>query len=311
MTEIQPQSATALGGWDCTSSLWPTGEFEKVKEDQKPISDRAEEYAKELWSETGILEEDQRYDEQALQKLAEKVKETDPDIFDPDAPIKNNATRSTSAILTKALEVAIVLHDRDITPELPDTEQVLRWILKRLYARGQLSSLVKSSRAWGVLQDGALARAVWVNEDEINKFAETVIETFTQRFSLGPSNPNLEGKSIAELVEMISDNTVNNEGARADYDENELQKYPTTVLRNPLNNIQIAYLEDTLQISLPEDYKEFLSRTNGLETAWSGLMMNPPLYSAQDVDWLENKNSSPADASSSCSIFLSSTLITV
>ena len=281
--------------WDCTS-LWPTGEFEEVKGAQKPISDRTEEYAEELWNEARIPEEDQRYDEHGLQKLMEKVKETDPDIFDADAPIKNNAMKSTSEILTKALEVAIVLHDRGITleEELPDTEQVLRWISKRLHTSGHLSSIVKSSRAWGVLQDGALAKVVGVNEDEINKFAATVMETFTMRFSLTPSNPGLERESISELLKMISDNTVNNEGAWADYDESELQEHPTTVLRNPLNNFQTSDLEDRLHISLPEDYKEFLSCINSLESAWGGLMMDPPLSSAQDVDWLENKNESLA-----------------
>jgi hypothetical protein len=57
------------------------------------------------------------------------------------------------------------------------------------------------------------------------------------------------------------------------------------LLRPPCSPSDIASLEQRLQVTLPDDYKEFLSVTNGLGSMWNGQNLMDYLVKAEDVCW--------------------------
>lgn len=91
-------------------------------------------------------------------------------------------------MLVKALEITIVMGEKGDSEELPSTEEILGWIAGRLHMASQIDYLVQSSKAWKVLKNGALARALGVKDEKVKQLAETILETFKERFERGPQN---------------------------------------------------------------------------------------------------------------------------
>lgn len=112
---------------------------------------------------------------------------------------------------------------------------------------------------------------------------------------------------------MISDNTVRSRGAREEWwDQLGLEEYPTTLLHKPLLAEEISKLEQRLDTPLPADYKEFLSYTNGLDESWGGILMDPPLYRANDVHWVDGSaDTIPTFYPYNCWMCISSILIAI
>ncbi|KAF5550056.1 hypothetical protein FNAPI_7859 [Fusarium napiforme] len=100
-------------------------------------------------------------------------------------------------------------------------------------------------------------------------------------------------QSIEKLVRIISENTFKN----CPYDRLDAYRPPDNLrnrpkdadglLRRGCTVSGIRALEKRLGVTLPEDYKEFLSITNGLGSIWDGQNLVDYLAGAQDVNWQE------------------------
>ncbi|KAL9562108.1 hypothetical protein ACKAV7_013652 [Fusarium commune] len=101
------------------------------------------------------------------------------------------------------------------------------------------------------------------------------------------------GQSIEKLVHVISENTFKN----CPYDRLDAYRPPGNLRDRPQNAnglirrgcylSGIRALEERLGVTIPEDYKEFLSITNGLDSMWDGQNLVDYLASAQEVNWQE------------------------
>ncbi|PNP81219.1 hypothetical protein FNYG_05686 [Fusarium nygamai] len=101
------------------------------------------------------------------------------------------------------------------------------------------------------------------------------------------------GQSIEKLVRIISENTFKN----CPYDRLDAYRPPDNLRNRPKDadgllrwgctGSGIRALEKRLGVTLPEDYKEFLSITNGLDSMWDGQNLVDYLAGAQEVNWQE------------------------
>ncbi|KAH6668772.1 hypothetical protein B0J14DRAFT_150150 [Halenospora varia] len=133
--------------------------------------------------------------------------------------------------------------------------------------------IAKSRRAWRCLKDGILFQAKEKRNETLDEF-ERVKSALTSRIENGVQRPFRE-KSMRELVEIINANTLAHDTDEATDDaEIEFIKDNNlvgnrTLLHPPATVEQIAEIEKKFDFPLPEDYKEFLSITNGLEGIWN------------------------------------------
>ncbi|KAE9364189.1 hypothetical protein N431DRAFT_496761 [Stipitochalara longipes BDJ] len=275
--------------WEMTG-VWPAGEEALVLEDadsgdqaggtetQKAVTRLAEEYEVNNWENAGFNEkEEQVYDETRLRACVEKLKEiTESEMgWAADSTTGWMAMRKGS-ILLKALEIAVVFQEQG-SPHagngLPEVDEIMGWIAKRIHANQMITYLTQSERHGGV------------------------VKTFTIRYEKGVQRSELWKKSVEDLVKITSDNTINNMAAKADWDqlyglvevegkEGGERKHPIYILNNSLPSSDFATLEKRLDISLPVDYKDFLTITNGMGASWGGIMADPPLHPASEVRWI-------------------------
>ncbi|KAF2797139.1 hypothetical protein K505DRAFT_322778 [Melanomma pulvis-pyrius CBS 109.77] len=174
--------------------------------------------------------------------------------------------------LTVAIDLALFLDRRekalDILQIFADNFN-LTWV-----------DLSKSRQVWRYLKHHALARTIEVNEDKLEAFSKEVYETFKERLEKGGAR-ELRNVSTKELVRMFNENTLKN----AVWEEMEVDPDdpPDTILHEPATKEQIKELEERLGHDLPDDYKEFLSETNGLDSFWNGFFGEPKLLGTDDV----------------------------
>jgi hypothetical protein len=118
---------------------------------------------------------------------------------------------------------------------------------------------------------------------------EKVLETFKIRCEKGVQRSNMWNKSAEELVYIISHNTLNNEACKDDMFEiyGEEARYPTTLLKDPLPRTDITALEERVEPSLPNDYRDFLAAKNGMGASWGGIIFDPPLFPASKFQWID------------------------
>ena len=96
-------------------------------------------------------------------------------------------------------------------------------------------------------------------------------------------------KSVEELVQTISCNTVNSQAAKTYGNEAygaEGEEGLTTNIKDALSRNDVAALEKRLDISLPDDYKDFLATTNGMCASQGGIDPDIPLFPASEVRWI-------------------------
>ncbi|KAF4436720.1 hypothetical protein FACUT_6315 [Fusarium acutatum] len=99
------------------------------------------------------------------------------------------------------------------------------------------------------------------------------------------------GLSIERLAHIISENTFKN----CPYDRLDAYRPPDNFRNRPKNAdgllrwgctvSGIRALEERLGVTLPGDYKEFLSISNGLDSIWDGQNLVDYLAGAQEVNW--------------------------
>jgi hypothetical protein len=146
---------------------------------------------------------------------------------------------------------------------------------------GYIEGLTQQRNVWPLLASGALAQHLGVDDAKLKAAAEDVVETVRVRMQEGRQKCDHEGKPIKELLEMLAENTRKNAG---DHYEEMDKEPPESYLHEPATEKDIKDMEKRLKISsLPDDYKEFLLASNGLEPVFDGIMFTPPLYSTQDV----------------------------
>jgi hypothetical protein len=92
---------------------------------------------------------------------------------------------------------------------------------------------------------------------------------------------------MKDLIGVLEENTrrkMESGDARAEFgldDDEELR-----VLQEPGATIEeIDELEKRLGVQLPTNCKEFISVSNGLGRSWSGIVLDPPLHSVEEVQW--------------------------
>jgi len=260
--------------WDRTS--WPAGEEAHV---DQSLADLAEKQSNYLWMGSGIREDERTYDAGGLQRVMGDLEFSG---------THDGYLVSKSRKLVKALEISLVIqNDLGEANHLSTPDQILRLIANRFHAPGQISALAESARCWDLLQGGALALALGLDDQKIKTLSGDILRTFTQRFEKGPQGDSeIENMSIQDLLLRISQNTIANKSAQIFWDESGDEHYPTSLLKDPLPQHDIAQLEERLHVTLPADYKEFLSYSNGLGESWGGILIEPELTAAKDVKWL-------------------------
>jgi hypothetical protein len=140
--------------------------------------------------------------------------------------------------------------------------------------------LSKSRKVWQVLKDGSLARAIGIDAERLREFQVEVYGTFKERIEKGPRRL-LKDLSMKDLVEMCNSNTLRN----AVWEEMGVDPAipPNTILHKGAALEEVTTLEQRLGLALPEDYKEFLMATNGMESPWNGFHGEPKLLGTNAV----------------------------
>lgn len=300
------------------TGTWPGGEKAYVQQstdldDQEgnkrkrdPVDELTEKYETSNWMSAGFKKKGEHvYDEIRLRSCVERLREFTEKHKEADAAsgwIVNNGS-----IMLKALEIAIVLKEQGNSHAgegLPDVDEIMGWIAKRFDAKQMITYLTQSTKAWGLLKDGALAKAIGVKDEKVRELGGRVLETFKTRYEKGVQRGEIWNKPIKEVLQIISHNTLNNQAAKQfwqetygveEEEEGGEGKPRATILKDPLSHDDIAALEERLNISLPNDYKEFLAATNGMSASWGGIIEDAPLFPASEIRWITKDEASFTD----------------
>jgi hypothetical protein len=174
--------------------------------------------------------------------------------------------------LTAAVDLAIHMNKAEKAGEII---QIIAENFDRMWI-----DLSKSRKVWSYLKDGILTRAIGIDVGRLRDFQNEAYSTFEERIKNGPRRL-LKNLSMKELVDMCNDNTLRN----AVWEEMEVDSGipPETILHKGATREEVVALEQRLGLDLPEDYKEFLIVTNGLESVWNGFHGEPKLLGTDAV----------------------------
>ncbi|KAF2030624.1 hypothetical protein EK21DRAFT_88747 [Setomelanomma holmii] len=203
----------------------------------------------------------------------------------PDA-VKGKETIEPASALVSALELRTKLEEDNAAADgTPSAQEILEMIAKPLDGRSQISVLTESRRAWPMLRDGALLRILGIKKEKVDRLAVELEEAVTERFEKGrQSFPDM---SINELVQLINTNTLTNPDSTESFYERNIE-VPSTILHDPASASLIEETEKGLATTLPDDYKEYLSITNGNDPAFGGIIMEAPLWKCEDIRWFKD-----------------------
>jgi len=183
------------------------------------------------------------------------------------------------------LTIALVLCEQSgktEVEEIQEEERVVR-ALEQIaeHFDGYIGALIQHRKIWPLLASGVIAQQLGVDDAELCATAEDVVETVRIRLEQGRQKGDHEGTPITELLERLVENTRKNAGSL--YEESH-EDPPESYLHKPATEEDIRDMEKRLKISpLPDDYKEFLLASNGLESVYDGQGMIAPLSSTQNV----------------------------
>ncbi|KAF2194786.1 hypothetical protein K469DRAFT_617433 [Zopfia rhizophila CBS 207.26] len=141
--------------------------------------------------------------------------------------------------------------------------------------------LSKSRQVWQLLKDKALANAIGVDEEKVAALQTKVFETFKERLEKG-ARRIFKDTPMKDLIKMCNENTLKN-AVWEEMDVDDPDEPPDTILHEGATKEKIAALEKKLGHELPDDYKEFLSLTNGMESYWNGFYGEPKLLGTDAV----------------------------
>jgi hypothetical protein len=191
-------------------------------------------------------------------------------------------TSGTISALMTALDLRLALESND-NMELDElsSKEILERLAKSLQndkkhlKRPDLSSLAESPRAWRIFKDGALARALSVDDKQDREYIERIQGAIDERIRNG-RDQRLQ-MSMRELLENISQKAINDPEFIAAYEDMDWGR-PETLLFGPASEEEIRSTEERLGVELPEDYNDFLRTSNGLKVLFH--ISAPPLHQA-------------------------------
>lgn len=162
----------------------------------------------------------------------------------------------------------------------------------------KLDNLCFAERLWPYFLRGLLADANRLSKEDVRIKSKHLLEAFTKRLSHGNVPSSLSSTSWKKLLELGERNTLRGSASeqwRLEYQGakgNEDKEYKT-LFRNAATEEEIKALEVKLDISLPDDYKDFLRISNGFgsdndysDGIFNGFYSDPALWPVDKVQWL-------------------------
>lgn len=168
---------------------------------------------------------------------------------------------------------------------------ILNQIVARWGANQQIAYLAEAHPLWPLFVRGLLADAMDISQDELKAKGGKLVEAFSERLKNPSGCSPFSSMTTKEILELADNNTV--EGAGKAYYSEAGYEPPSTLLKDPASKEDISDLEERLDITLPQDYKEFLSISNGIgfngDGIYNGYFPDPALYAAADVQWVKEE----------------------
>ncbi|KAM5356949.1 hypothetical protein ACJ41O_003595 [Fusarium nematophilum] len=200
------------------------------------------------------------------------------------------AAMERSKALADALALAIRLASKNTSSvgEIeadPNVQKALGLISPRLHTNRAIEYLTQRRENWRLLTAGALARKIPLDMEKLEALSKEAVATFTERVKNGRMTHVTEKMSMKELLEALEHSTKLR--ASGQYEEMGNEVPESLFVIPPATDEQISALERRLDVSLPDDYKEFFKISNGFGCTWNGYHLDTPLFSVDKVDWKE------------------------
>ncbi|KAF9774479.1 hypothetical protein IL306_007557 [Fusarium sp. DS 682] len=176
-----------------------------------------------------------------------------------------------------------------------EARELFEKICDRFHMEEQIEQLVCSRAAWKQIlaaPERPILDFLNIHAAKLRPAVSRALQVVGKRLQAGPRR-RYAGQSIEKLVHIISENTYNN----CPYDRLNVYRprnslrvrpdNPSGLLRRECRVSAIRALEERLGVALPDDYKEFLGITNGLDSMWDGQNLVDYLASSREVNWQE------------------------
>ena len=174
-----------------------------------------------------------------------------------------------------------------------EAQNAFEKICGRIQYEEQIEQLACSRIAWKKFMaapERPILDLLKIHPAKLRPAVSRALQMAEHRLDKGPRR-RYKDLSIEKLARTVSANTFQN----CPYDVLEAYRPPEKprarpenangLLRPPCSPSDIADLEKRLEVTLPEDYKEFLRVTNGLGSMWNGQNLVDYLVRAEDVCW--------------------------
>lgn len=107
--------------------------------------------------------------------------------------------------------------------------------------------------------------------------------------------PKLSRFSINELLESLNQNTIRHDIDAEDiivFQQLQMKTFMgnRSIFHQPATNREIQGLETKLGIELPDDYKDLLRISNGLEGVWNGFYHKSYFGPSYGVEWVSRRS---------------------
>jgi hypothetical protein len=248
------------------ADLWP---------DEIPEKDRTEKSASKTATKHSLDDEENAKDKDDVLKLQEQMKRAN----DEKGSIAVDALCTATRLASK--------HTEDLEEIRNDSgvQKALEVIARNLHRNRMIPSLVAHHELCGILSSGELAQKIPVDKEKLKVVGKEVVATFSERFTQGRKNQDIESKPLKEVLLELERHTKAN--GTSYWDEMEEPVPETLFVLPPATDDQITSLEKRLDITLPDDYKDFLKISNGFGGTWNGYHLDNPLYGVDDVHWAD------------------------
>ncbi|KAK7428102.1 hypothetical protein QQZ08_005341 [Neonectria magnoliae] len=174
-----------------------------------------------------------------------------------------------------------------------EAQSVLERMCGRWQYEEQVEQLACSRIAWKkflAVPERPILDFLEIHAAKLRQALSRALKMAEHRLENGPRR-RYRNESIEKLAHAVSANTFHN----CPYDVLAAYRPPdkprarpenaSGLLRPACSSSDIATLEQRLEITLLQDYKDFLSVTNGLESMWNGQNLMACLVRAEDVCW--------------------------
>ncbi|KAM0346181.1 hypothetical protein ACHAPU_005602 [Fusarium lateritium] len=194
-----------------------------------------------------------------------------------------------TAGLTIALDIYLRLGQDDKATDM------FEQICSRFHTEEQIEHLACSRMAWKKVlaaPERPILDLLHIHPAKLRPAISRAVHMAEDRLKNGPRR-RYATHTVKKLIEVISENPFKN----CPYDkldvyrpQGKLRPRPESIhglLRTGCRASEIAALEKRLGVTLPQDYKQFLSLTNGLGSIWNGQNVLNYLAKAEDVCWMQ------------------------